>query len=127
MKSVVKTTKLTAAIMEELKNYSDEIAEQVDLDVTAVGELAVQRLKETSPKNIGEYAKGWGVTVTNTKRGNKRVVVHNKKHYRLTHLLEKGHAKSGGVGRTRAQPHIEPVEEWAIDELPKRIAEDIGK
>lgn len=127
MKSVIKSADLTSAVMAELENYSDEIAEQVDNDVTEVSELAAEKLKETSPKNQGDYAKGWGVTVTNSKRGNKRVVVHNKKHYRLTHILEKGHVNRGGKGRTQAQPHIAPVEDWAADELPRRIAEDIGK
>lgn len=127
MKSVIKAADLTTAVMAELENYSDEIAEQVDTEVTEVSKLAAEKLKETSPKNQGDYAKGWGVTVTNSKHGNKCVVVHNKKHYRLTHILEKGHANRGGKGRTQAQPHIAPVEDWAADELLKRIAEDIGK
>lgn len=127
LKSVIKAADLTAAVMAELESYSKEIAEQVDIDVTEVSEIAAERLKETSPKNKGDYAKGWGVTVTGSKPGNKRVIVHNKKHYRLTHLLEKGHANRGGKGRTQAQPHIAPVEDWVVSELPKRIVEDIGK
>ena len=34
--------------------------------------------------------------------------------------VRKGHAKVGG-GRVPAQVHIRPVEEYVIDELPRRI------
>lgn len=46
------------------------------------------------------------------------------KEYRLTHLLEKGHATRNG-GRTRAFPHIKYGDEYAKSELPKRIKEAI--
>ena len=40
--------------------------------------------------------------------------------YRLTHLLEYGHKTRSGT-RTKAQPHIKPVEEWAEREAMKEI------
>lgn len=67
---------------------------------------ATTELKTTSPVgNRGRYIKGW-----RHKKVGKRRVVYNKTDYQLTHLLEKGHAKRGG-GRTRAIPHIKPVEQ----------------
>jgi len=51
-------------------------------------------------------------------------VVHNKEHYRLTHLLEFGHANRNGT-RTQPIPHIRATEdkyrEKFIKELETRI------
>ena len=81
-------------------------------------------MKNTSPVKSGSYAKGWGVK----RLGDMDIVVHNRTDYQLTHLLENGHVirnKKGTYGRTHGIKHIQPVEEWAVDELPRRIMGDI--
>ena len=76
---------------------------------------AVKRLKETSPydntKNPkkGHYRDNWTAKKTTASIGSVVWTVYNDKTYRLTHLLEHGHAKQNG-GRTKAIPHIAPVE-----------------
>lgn len=47
-------------------------------------------------------------------------------HYRLTHLLEFGHIKADGTGRTRAFPHWKKAEESATKEFEERLRERIG-
>ncbi|CUB53064.1 hypothetical protein BN2127_JRS10_02127 [Bacillus subtilis] len=79
-----------------------------------VADVAVNKLQQNSPKKTGAYRKGW----RKKKEGN-GVVIHNTQG-QLTHLLEKGHAKVGG-GRVPAQVHIRPVEEYVINEVPRRI------
>ncbi|CUB50921.1 hypothetical protein BN2127_JRS10_00438 [Bacillus subtilis] len=79
-----------------------------------VADVAVSQLKQNSPKKTGAYRKGW----RKKKEGN-GFVVHNTQG-QLTHLLENGHAKTGG-GRVPQQVHIRPVEEYVISELPRRI------
>lgn len=72
-------------------------------------------------KGWHEYADGWVVDVY---RKTKQAVVHNRDHYRLTHLLEKGHLitnKKGGVGFTAPFPHIRP----AFDRARPKYIEDI--
>lgn len=55
----------------------------------------------------GEYNSSWARKITK-KRLYATVLIYNKEHGQLTHLLEFGHAKTNG-GRTRAFPHIAPI------------------
>lgn len=95
-------------IANALKEYTSEVEEGLEKSKMKVARNAVSTLKSTSPKSSGEYAKGWG----SVKRGTNRII-RNRTKPGLTHLLEKGHAKTGG-GRVAGIPHIKPVEEQVI-------------
>lgn len=103
-------------ILKELQSDVKQALEKASKEVAKEG---INRLKNTSPKRTGEYAKGWG----QSKRGNS-IVIHNKNKPGLTHLLEKGHALRGG-GRVGPQKHIEPVEEFVKEELERRIEKEL--
>ena len=107
--------KLASQITQALKQYTNTVTEKVDVAAEDVAKIAVDKLKQTSPKKTGAYAKSW----TKTKKGKKQVV-HNKKHYRLTHLLEKGHSKVNG-GRVKAKVHIAPVEHQVANDFINRV------
>lgn len=105
--------------------------EQLDLANEVVGEAVDKVAKETvielgsaSPRKSGHYAEGWAVKEGKVATRSKSAVVWNEKHYRLTHLLEFGHAKVNG-GRVAARPHIGAAEQKAIktfeDELRRGI------
>ncbi|MED3540657.1 HK97 gp10 family phage protein [Bacillus toyonensis] len=98
----------------ELQRYANVVEEELLTAQEKVADVAVEKLKQGSPKKTGAYRKGW----RKKKEGN-GVVLHNTQG-QLTHLLENGHAKVGG-GRVPAQVHIRPVEEYIIDELPRCI------
>ena len=83
---------------------------------TEISKEAVRELKSTSPKWTGEYGKSWMSTKTHS--GGE--VIYNKNHYRLTYLLEHGHAKRRG-GRVQAYPHIKKVEEKAVNEFIEKV------
>lgn len=99
---------LVAEINRQLEIYAGAVKEDVDKAAKENAHKGAEKLKQVSPKKSGDYAKSWTV-----KRVKERYVVHNKDHYRLTHLLEKSHAKKDG-GRTTAQPHIKPTEQQMI-------------
>ena len=111
---------LTVQIKALLDDYSEEVAEATEKAIESVSRQAVQRLKNDSPRRTGEYASGW----KRKKDGKRTVTIYNAKAPGLTHLLENGHVirnKKGTYGRTRPIKHIQPVEQWANDELVREI------
>lgn len=122
---------LANEIMKTLDEYVGVTEEACERGVKETAKEAVDALHSAHPSGSEEwgswdkYNKGWAVK--NDKKAIKRgllAIVHNKTHYRLTHLLEKGHAKTNG-GRTRAFPHIAPVAEKAEAELIEKIKKEI--
>jgi hypothetical protein len=109
-----------------LDSYSREVQEATNKAIDSVAKESASKLRDTSPRKTGDYAKGWKVKKERGRDGIQTVTVHNKTNYQLTHLLENGHVvrnKKGTYGRTRPIKHIAPVEEWAVDELPREIEE----
>ena len=119
MRTKVNYSNLADVISDEIKNYSQEVTEELKETILEVGAETVQRLKLTSPKRTGKYAKGWKMTKAYENQSDIRIVLHNSQ-YQLTHLLEFGHVKANG-GRTRDFPHIGPAEEAAIQNLTDRM------
>lgn len=119
-----KTGSISIQMAEILNEIETDVKDSTRKNIDAVSREAVQKLKNTSPRRTGSYASGWG----KKKQGEMDVVVYNRTDASLTHLLENGHViknKKGTYGRTHGIKHIKPVEEWASDELPRRILEDI--
>ena len=97
-------------IAELLSDYKKEIDEEVKSITTKVIKQAKDEIVRISPKESGEYADGWTISLKQNGKNLFSKAVHNKKLYRLTHLLEFGHATKNG-GHTNAQPHIRATEE----------------
>ncbi len=121
----IELERLSEEINKALSQYSDEIADKVDKVVKVIGNELCDELKATSPEHTGNYKDGWTITTTSRKKGNRSVIVHNKI-YRLTHLLEFGHAKQNG-GRVAAKPHIADAEKKYIDIFQERIEEILNE
>lgn len=112
---------LQVKIMALLEEYAEQADEAINEVIPKVAKDAAKQLRNTSPKQDGSYAKGWMAKVEKTRLGVSGIV-YNKDYPGLVHLLEFGHAKRNG-GRTRAFPHVAPVNEWAEKEVVQRIEE----
>lgn len=103
-----------------LERYAKEVDELTDDTMKKASRNAVKELKATSPKRSGAYAKDWAVKTEKGFGKSKIYIVHNKKHYRLTHLLENGHIvrnQFGTFGRVSGDGHIKDAEQNAINEV----------
>jgi len=119
--------KLAAEIAKGLAEYSQDVVEKVNISSEKIGKEAVKQLRQTSPKKTGKYAKSWTMTTEKEFGQPHTRIIHAKApHYRLTHLLEHGHAKVGG-GRVEGRPHIRPAEEEVIREFTREVEEVIKR
>lgn len=122
--SNINIDQLAGEISNMITQYGNDIIEGVDKSSRNIANKAVKALKETSPKDKGDYAKGWRATKEQEFAEASHYTIHNKTHYQLTHLLENGHVTKNG-GRTRKYPHIKKVEEQVIDEYEQAVEEVI--
>lgn len=121
----IKADDLAKEVGNILAEYQEATFDTMKKAVDKAAKDSVMDLKTDSPKRTGAYAQDW------TSKNNKQTkqwayakVVYNKRHYRLTHLLEKGHkVVNAKNGRTwvDASPHIADVEKEAVEELVKEI------
>ena len=118
----VKVDGLADAVQLELQNYSEEVKEGMTKAFKEIAAQCVKKLRQTSPKRGGDYAKSWKRKMTVSPSVISATVYSKKPYQNLTHLLEHGHAKAGG-GRVEGIPHIGPVQEWAGEEALAALAE----
>ena len=123
---------LAAAIERELQNYSDAVSEKIEEAVETVANEVNDEIKRrvTFRQPTGKYVKAFRIKKINTgsKHNHSRVWHVASPNYRLTHLLEHGHALRGG-GRTRAFPHIkygEDLAERRMQQLSEKAVQDAG-
>jgi len=126
--SNIKPDELQKAVMDYLENYKEDIDEDVIETVDEITKKARDELKQNSPRGKGTrsnpYYKGWAIKLNKKRSGVYYKVIWNKTNYQLTHLLEFGHVTRNG-GRTKAIPHIRPIEQKYnvefVDKLEKKI------
>lgn len=115
----VKPEQLDEAIRGQLETYSAEITKNINENLKEVAETTAETLKKGGAykERTGKYTPDWSVTARKavSVAKSEQYSVHNRKHYQLTHLLEKGHVTRNGK-RTRALEHILPAEQ-ATEEL----------
>lgn len=124
---------LTKTVNALFVSYGQDVNEVLYDSMQNVADEAVKELKSVNKfasdgHPTGEYSKSWDKVEQQTSRLAKSVIVYNEEHYRLTHLLENGHAlKRGGrtIGSVKAYPHIYPVEQKVVKDFEKEVIERI--
>ena len=127
---------LDEAIKEQLEDWSNgELKRAVNESLEETAAAAAKSLRQGGPykERTGKYTKDWTYD-QRTRRasvitGLNGYSVYNKKHYMLTHLLEKGHQlRRGGrqLGNVKAFEHIAPVNETLGELAVSKIRQKVG-
>lgn len=118
-----------AELVDVISEFVDEECKTIDEVFSETSEDTRRMVSDTSPEKTGAYAQGWEV-ITENKGDSISYTVGNPKHYRLTHLLERGHvvrnqygepSRSGAKKRVSAKRHIKPAEVWGNETLIARL------
>ena len=120
-------SKWQVELMKTLDNFVDKEKELIRTEFKAVAKETAKDLKQRSKATFAggrDYAAGWRVKSEESRNSTKQII-HNPKHYQLTHLLEKGHDTFNQFGgpykRTPAHRHIAPAEEEGVRKLLERM------
>ncbi len=108
-----------------LNEYAMEVTDEVNEAAKQTAEIVTKALKNSSPKKTGKYGRSWDKKAEGSTFFDKNYVIFNKKHYRLTHLLEFGHATVNG-GRVEAIPHIKQAEDIGIKTFEEEIRKKLN-
>lgn len=129
---MIKVESMNKEINKLLEQYQTQVNDAVDDVINDVSGDCVSELKQTSPKNTGQYSRLWRYKIVENRFGKYKSVIYNYQ-YQLTHLLEKGHMRVTKTGEVlkpgaRAKVHIAPAEEHAIQDYEtnlRKVIDDI--
>lgn len=125
--------KLAQEVLKMLKEYDDDVQENIDIITKEMGKKGAKALRQQSREKLnvrtGEYAKGWTYAYRKTRRYAKTTIYNE--HYSLPHLLEHGHVTRNGAKRkqmammrpTPAHVHIAPI----ADQLTETYVTEVTK
>lgn len=115
------------AIADELAVYQRATVDTVRKTVDEMKKEVTQVVKNAGgyTDRTGSYRRGITSTNTTTRGETSRAYVWaGPVNYRLSHLLEQGHAKKNG-GRTRAFPHFEAGDRFLASEFTRQLKKNI--
>lgn len=130
MAKKVTVDNLASEIEKILKEYGNDVSENIDIITKKIGKKGVQALRNESlsmfpdsKKHKKRYGSAWKSTTEKT-RLYTRVIIHSSQPG-LPHLLEFGHVVSNGTGRAVGQaaphPHVAKVETELVRDFEREV------
>ena len=112
-------------IAKYLVEYSEEATEVAKKVVDKIADDTMKEIKNHITWKDKKYSKSFALKTSFEDKRNKRKTWYVKNpDYRLTHLLEFGHATRNG-GRTRAFPHVRYGDEFVKNNFEREMKEAI--
>lgn len=142
---VIDLERLPDALKAVLSDYTEEIDAKITAIMTEELEETTKTLRATSPRKTGTYtyqggewrynptkvegpyARSWKWRIDRSPyTGYPEGIVYSKTpYYRLTHLLEDGHAKKNG-GKVEGIKHIGPAADQAAADFVRKVEEALS-
>ena len=91
MTKVVGALNFSAECRKLLKEYGNEAHELINDLTSDAADTAVKMIRADSKKRTGAYARDWTKKQVKAYGFGTSYTVHNRKHYRVAHLLENSH------------------------------------
>lgn len=125
MSGVISVGDLTATISAELENYKREVIKGTKDEAKKAMDRLVRDTKATAP--VGRRKKHYKNSITSRKEWENDLGIQYTWYvkgadYRLSHLLENGHATRNG-GRTRATHFIKNASDPILEDYVKAVEE----
>ena len=121
----VSIANMAKAIEKSMVDYSRLTNSAMKEAVTQASKLAKTEISRTAPKDTGKYRKSWSVKKLKETHNSLHFTIFSKSRYRITHLLENGHAKRNG-GRVQGIKHIGPAEDLAVRSLEQKLVKKLN-
>ena len=119
----IEPAQLSAAVQDLLDEYGDEAIEANNEAIRAVAKDVTRDLKKAgSFGGTGAYRKALKAEIKQTRISVSATIGAVAPHYRLTHLLEFGHAKKNG-GRTTAFNFVKPINDSVEQRYREKLEE----
>lgn len=130
MSHLIHVDQLDSAVQQILEEYGEEVKADVVEVTEKVAKEAKATVKNAAPVGArkGKYKKNIDVKQTQDSALETQHTVYVKApEYRLTHLLEFGHATADGTGRTKEIKHWQNGQDYVDQNFEKELRDKIER